>query len=141
MNKATDYYQTLQVHPKAETEVIQAAYRKLAAKYHPDVNKAPDSAERMKQINIAYGVLSDPHQRAEYDTYNKLRPPTPRVNKTRNNSSAWKNLVFIGLILLFVFVVPRFGATFMFSVARFGVPLLVTGLVIWLVYTFSKPKQ
>lgn len=67
--EALDCYQVLQVDPKAEPEVIQAAYRRLAAKYHPDVNKtAPEDAERrMKEINAAYAVLGDLEARAEYD--------------------------------------------------------------------------
>lgn len=44
---------------KAEKEVIDAAYRRLASKYHPDVNQLLDASERIKQINIAYDVLSN----------------------------------------------------------------------------------
>ena len=62
-----DYYEVLQVHSKAEQEVIDAAYRKLAQKYHPDVSKDPDAAQRMKEINAAYEVLGNPNRRMEYD--------------------------------------------------------------------------
>lgn len=61
-----DYYKILQVDPSAEPEVIQAAYKRLALKYHPDKNKTPDATERMKKLNEAYGVLKDPAERAEY---------------------------------------------------------------------------
>ncbi|MCX5799662.1 MAG: DnaJ domain-containing protein, partial [Proteobacteria bacterium] len=54
MKPFEDYYEILQVHHLAEPEVIQAAYRKLAQKYHPDIDKSPAAVERMKKINIAY---------------------------------------------------------------------------------------
>ncbi len=61
-----DYYEILQVHPQAGPEVIEAAWRKLARRYHPDVNKYPDAEERMKEINIAYEILSNPEKRKQY---------------------------------------------------------------------------
>ena len=67
MHERFDYYEILQVHEKAEPEVIQAAYKRLAIKYHPDVNKSLDSEERMKMINIAYATLKEVSKRAEYD--------------------------------------------------------------------------
>ncbi len=60
-------YDLLQVHPAASQSVIQAAYRALARQWHPDVNVSPEGAERMRQLNDAYGVLSDPASRARYD--------------------------------------------------------------------------
>ena len=64
-----DFYEILQVHPKAEPEVIKAAYYRLSQKYHPDHN--PNQAEQMdwcmKRLNEAYAVLSDPARRAAYD--------------------------------------------------------------------------
>jgi hypothetical protein len=62
-----DLYKILQVDPSAEQEVIEAAYKRLAAKYHPDVNKAPDAQTRMQEINKAYGILSKPETRKQYD--------------------------------------------------------------------------
>lgn len=69
MNKTEtpDYYQALQVHPSAEPEIIQAAYRRLSLKYHPDVNKSKASEARMRELNAAYEVLRDPQKRAAYD--------------------------------------------------------------------------
>jgi curved DNA-binding protein len=62
-----DYYAVLGVARQATAEDIKKAYRKLARKYHPDVSKEKDAAERMTQINEAYAVLSDPEKRAAYD--------------------------------------------------------------------------
>ena len=62
-----DYYDILQVSPNAEQEVIEVAYRRLARKYHPDVYSGPDAADRMRELNEAYEVLSGPRRRAEYD--------------------------------------------------------------------------
>jgi len=63
-----DYYKILQVDPSAEPEVITGAYRRLAAKYHPDVYKEQNATRKMQLINEAYEVLSDPAKRGEYDT-------------------------------------------------------------------------
>ncbi|MBI5955404.1 MAG: DnaJ domain-containing protein [Chloroflexi bacterium] len=62
-----DYYKVLQVDPEAEPEVIAAAFRRLAAKYHPDVNPSADADQRMKEFNVAYEVLGDSARRAQYD--------------------------------------------------------------------------
>ncbi|MDP2951915.1 MAG: DnaJ domain-containing protein [Chloroflexota bacterium] len=67
MKQLPDYYAVLQVDPQAEMEVIQAAYRRLAAKYHPDVAPSPEASERMKLLNAAYEVLSHPEKRRAYD--------------------------------------------------------------------------
>src|SRR5678815_5938333 len=64
-----DYYAALGVTKNASQEEIQRAYRKLARKYHPDVNKTPDAEEKFKDIGEAYEVLKDPDKRAKYDRY------------------------------------------------------------------------
>ncbi|HKW94118.1 MAG TPA: DnaJ C-terminal domain-containing protein [Methylomirabilota bacterium] len=61
-----DYYKTLGVERTADDKAIKTAYRRLARKHHPDVNKG--NAERFKEINEAYAVLSDPEKRQRYDT-------------------------------------------------------------------------
>ena len=62
-----DYYHILQVDSAAEQEVIEAAYKRLAIKYHPDKNSSPDAKQRMQELNEAYGILRDPVTRAKYD--------------------------------------------------------------------------
>jgi curved DNA-binding protein len=76
-----DYYATLGVDKNATADDIKKAYRRLARKYHPDVSKEPDAAERMAAINEANTVLSDPEKRAAYDALGRrpqgqdFRPP------------------------------------------------------------------
>ena len=65
--KFKDYYETLGVTRTAAQNEIKAAYRKLARKLHPDVNKAKDAEDRFKEIGEAYEVLSDPEKRRKYD--------------------------------------------------------------------------
>lgn len=62
-----DPYKVLQVDPEAEDEVIEAAYKRLARKYHPDVASGPDAQERMVRINQAWEMLQDPVRRAAVD--------------------------------------------------------------------------
>jgi len=65
-----DYYQTLGVDRKAALPEIKKAYRKLARKYHPDLNPGDKSSEaKFKEIQEAYSVLSDPKKRAQYDQF------------------------------------------------------------------------
>lgn len=77
-----DYYEILGVPRDATAEDIKKAFRKLARKYHPDVSKEKDAEARMKDVNEAYAVLSDPEKRAAYDqlgrgyrTGQEFRPP------------------------------------------------------------------
>lgn len=62
-----DYYRTLGVAQDASADEIKKAFRKLARKYHPDVSKEPDAEAKMRDINEAYAVLSDPEKRAAYE--------------------------------------------------------------------------
>jgi curved DNA-binding protein len=63
-----DYYKILGVARNADGKTIKQAYRRLARKHHPDVSKAKGTAERFKEINEAYAVLSDSEKRGRYDS-------------------------------------------------------------------------
>jgi len=70
MTRQKDYYHVLGVEKGVPAEKIKEAYRKLAFQYHPDRNREnPSAVEKMKEINEAYAVLSDPKKRRDYDTF------------------------------------------------------------------------
>lgn len=71
---ALDPYRTLQVDPEADDEVIRAAYRGLARKYHPDLTTVADAAARMAAINAAWELIGDPDARRRYDRSRAIRP-------------------------------------------------------------------
>lgn len=62
-----DYYKILGVEPNADDKAIKTAYRKLAHKYHPDINKEPGAEDKFKEVAEAYEVLKNPEKRAEFD--------------------------------------------------------------------------
>ncbi len=64
-----DYYKILGVPRNADEKAIKKAFRRLARKYHPDVNKSKEAEEKFKEINEAYEVLSDPEKRKLYDQF------------------------------------------------------------------------
>ncbi len=66
-----DFYEILGIPRNASAEEIKSAFRKLARQYHPDVSQEPDAEEKFKEINEAYGVLSDPQKRSRYDQYGR----------------------------------------------------------------------
>ena len=65
-----NYYDILGVGKDASADDIKKAYRNMAKKYHPDLNKDnPQAAEKFKEVNEAYECLSDPQKKSNYDTY------------------------------------------------------------------------
>lgn len=72
MANPRDYYDTLGVRRGASANEIGGAFRRMSKAYHPDLNKSPGAAERMREINEAYETLSDPQKRAAYDRRRSL---------------------------------------------------------------------
>ncbi len=134
MASFVDYYRTLGVHRHAEQAVIEAAYRALARRYHPDLNPGDQSANaRLRRINDAYVELSDPAKRRAYDlmwdahhaaaspppkpptsgtqqstkTKSPQSPPPPPAASPRKSGRPW----FVNVIgFVFVIVLLRAGA-------------------------------
>lgn len=82
MANKRDYYEVLGVSKDASTTDIKKAFRTLAKKYHPDVNKSPDAEDKFKEINEAYEVLSDENKRATYDQFGHDGPNMGGFNYT-----------------------------------------------------------
>ena len=140
MTRATspDYYAILQVHPNAEKEVIGAAYRKLAAKYHPDVSHSPDAVEKMKQINAAYEVLSDPVKRAAYDAARGVTPspeaPPYAATWARYLGKVWRSLMILAGLATIAVVAFRLGP-------RLALLLVGFCVVAWLLFALARPRR
>lgn len=76
-------YQLMQVDPYADLEVIEAAFKRLALKYHPDRSTAPDAAAKMRQLIEARDVLIDPAKRRAYDQRIGIKPKVVRIAALR----------------------------------------------------------
>lgn len=87
-----DYYKIMGVEPKASAQDIKMAYRRLARKYHPDLNKEPDAENKFKELGEAYEILKDPAKRQQYDD----SLANPRAHQSTQGSEsgpayAWSN--------------------------------------------------
>jgi DnaJ-class molecular chaperone len=67
VNGRKTYYQVLQVDVSADADIIATVHRRLAQRYHPDLESSPEAKRRMLEVNQAYDVLKNPEQRARYD--------------------------------------------------------------------------
>jgi len=98
-----DYYAILQVHLRAEPEVIEAAYRRLSRKYHPDVSGEADAGQRMRELNEAFEVLSDPARRRAYDRHRPFEGrPAPARMPVGFQDPLKPLLSYVGLAILVV---------------------------------------
>lgn len=88
----TDYYAKLGILKEASNTEIKKAYRKLALKYHPDINKEANAHQKFIEIQEAYEILSDSYKRSVYDNLNKkAKEKSEPVTKEENDSFyKWK---------------------------------------------------
>jgi curved DNA-binding protein CbpA len=91
VTQGPDPYKVLQVDSEAEDEVIQAAYRRLAQKYHPDRASGPEAMERMVSINAAWELIGEPARRADYDSSVRQRSAAPAPGGTPSPGAATPN--------------------------------------------------
>ena len=128
MTAKADFYTILQVHPEADVGVIQAAYRKLAAKYHPDVSTSPEAVERMKELNEAHEVLTDPHKRAAYDrSLGNIFPHS----LPRGLGRSWSHVYFLVGLAITILIAFKLGF-------RVALIIAVGAVIIWLVGKIGK---
>ena len=84
-----DPYAVLGVDPNASTLTISRAHRRLAKQYHPDLHPGPEAADRMRRINEAWHVLSNPARRARHDALRSSPGPAPRYEWMPAETAAW----------------------------------------------------
>lgn len=123
MASNTDYYQTLGLSKNASEAEIKAAYRKKALEWHPDRNKDPKAAEKFKEINQAYEVLSDAQKKQNYDQFGSAEPQQGPFNysyQTYGNQNPFEGVDFGGFSDPFEIFEQFFGGSGGFSSTRQG---------------------
>ena len=107
-----DYYEVLGVDKSADDATLKKAYRKLAKKYHPDVNPGDKEAEaKFKEATEAYTILSDPEKRKQYDQF--------------GHAPAAASEVLILTVLIWVISSAIFSAIYLAAAAEADVPIMV----------------
>jgi hypothetical protein len=112
-------YKILQVDRDAEQEVLEAAYRRLVAKYHPDRNDSPEAGAMLRDLNAAYELVSDPERRAHYDrewangsgTRRASQAPHAEDGEDETPNRVVLNVLVAGAVLTLLVYQPRLGVT------------------------------
>jgi hypothetical protein len=112
-------YKILQVDPDAEQEIIEAAYRRLVAKYHPDRNDSPEAGALLRDLNAAYELVREPERRARFDREWADRRPAPHAShpppgddgEDETPNRVVLNVLVAGAVLTLLVYQPRLGAT------------------------------
>lgn len=90
-NSTKNYYEILEVSVDSTTAEIKTAYRKLARKYHPDINKSPEAIERFKEITTAYETLSNPIEREKYNILKGIFEPAKTKTSSEQAQAEYQN--------------------------------------------------
>ena len=85
------YYELLQVSENADQEIIQAAYRRVMLRHHPDRSNEPNAAEMTQRLNDAYSILSDPARKAQYDRERRGRTSSSSSGTGQTSSRTSQN--------------------------------------------------
>jgi hypothetical protein len=102
-----DYYEILQISPRADTETVERVFRHLAKRYHPD-NRDSGNADKFAELVTAHDVLSDPVQRASYDVrYERVRETRWRIFNQDSATSEIANDARLRLSILSILYVTR----------------------------------
>ena len=97
MRETEDWYEILHVHHAADPKALERAYKRLARRYHPDVNTASDATEAMQRLNDAYAVLSDPDRRGAYDRLQRRQAsagPEREEEQSGAGSEKWEDTAY-----------------------------------------------
>jgi hypothetical protein len=111
-------YKILQVDRDAEQEIIEAAYRRLVAKYHPDRNASPEAGALLRDLNAAYELVRDPERRARFDREwadrrpaRASHPPPGDDGEDETPNRVVLNVLVAGAVPTLLVYQPRLGAT------------------------------